>query len=84
MRQSTSTNEDLINNDPNEKWNIKRGSPFSKKFSKMFTQTRTKADDDDHVIAADNLLHCPALITLLQLYTATIPLWSGLMLKNLL
>ncbi|XP_078250374.1 uncharacterized protein LOC144589491 isoform X3 [Pogona vitticeps] len=80
-----STTEDVLDNDPNEEWNIKRGSPFSKKFSKLFTQTKTKAndDDDDDATTTGNLLHCPALITLLQSYTATIPLWSGLMLKNL-
>ncbi|XP_078232656.1 LOW QUALITY PROTEIN: uncharacterized protein LOC144583186 [Pogona vitticeps] len=81
-----STTEDVLDNDPNEEWNIKRGSPFSKKFSKLFTQTKTKAnddDDDDATTTTGNLLHCPTLITLLQSYTGTIPLWSGLMLKNL-
>ncbi|KAL6455453.1 hypothetical protein MHYP_G00361190 [Metynnis hypsauchen] len=64
---------------------VKKSSPFAGVMASVFQhaheRSKFEADDDDGT-CTENSNFCPELVDLLERYTGTIPLWSGVMLKQ--
>lgn len=62
---------------------VRHNSPFVKVFEGIFTDTKRKNVKKKGLSTPSNPHFCPGLIDIVRTYIATLPLWTGIMLKHL-